>query len=81
MDSRHGFATQISFYKDRPILGCHFDIALMHKSHFLKSRQNATFWAKVGEMGVGKTGVGKRVSLIAGMEYGMKQWNGKWNGW
>ena len=21
-----------------------------------------------------------RVSLIAGMEYGMERWNGKWNG-
>ena len=55
MNSRHGFATQISFYKDKSILGCHYDIALMHKYHCLKSRQNATFWAKVGEMGVGET--------------------------
>ena len=22
----------------------------------------------------------KRASLIAGLEYGMEQWNGKWNG-
>ena len=22
----------------------------------------------------------RRVSLIAGLEYGMEQWNGKWNG-
>ena len=45
MNSRHGFATQISFYKDKPISGCHFDIALIYKYHFLKSRQNVTFWA------------------------------------
>ena len=42
MDSRHGFATQTSLYKDKPILGCHFGIALMHKYHFLKSRQTGT---------------------------------------
>ena len=37
MKSRDGFDTQTSFHKDKPILGCHFDIALMHKYHFLKS--------------------------------------------
>ena len=31
MNSRHGFDTQTSFYKDKPTLGYHFDIALMHK--------------------------------------------------
>ena len=38
MNSRHEFDARISFYKDKPILGCHFDVALMHKYHFLKSR-------------------------------------------
>ena len=35
------------FYTNKPISGCHFDIALMHKYHFVKSRRNTTFWAKV----------------------------------
>ena len=34
-------------------------------------------FGQIGEMGVGKTGVGKQVSLIAGMEYGMEWWNGE----
>ena len=33
------------------------------KYHFSMSRQNASFWSKVGEMGVGETGVGEQVPI------------------
>ena len=32
-------------HKNKPTSGCHFDIVLMRKYHFVKSRRNATFWA------------------------------------
>ena len=51
-ETHGGLDTQTSFYKEKAILGCHFDVALMHKYHFLKSRRNTTFSAKVGEKGV-----------------------------
>ena len=35
----------------------------MVKYYFSMSRRNATFWSKVGEMGVGETGVGEQVSI------------------
>ena len=40
-------------FKDKPTSGCCFDITWMPKCKFFRSRRNATFWSKVGEMGVG----------------------------
>ena len=48
------------FYKNKPISGCHFDIALMHKYHFVKSRRNAMFWAQVGSRRNGSRRNGSR---------------------
>ena len=30
-NSRCGFDTQLTFFKDKSTSGCHFDLALMHK--------------------------------------------------
>ena len=46
-------------FKDKPASECNLDMAVMAKYPFSMSRRNATFWSKVGKMGVGKTGVGK----------------------
>ena len=50
-------------FKDKPASECHLDMAVMAKYPFSRSRRNATFWSKVGEMGVGETGVGKQVPI------------------
>ena len=38
----------------------YFDITLMPKCNFFMCRRNATFWSKVGKMGVGEMGVGEQ---------------------
>ena len=40
-------------------LETHINCFTMVKYHFAMSRRNATFWSKVGEMGVGEMGVGE----------------------
>ena len=52
----------------------------IQKTHYKKCKSNRTSNAPILQSYSKNSGLFSWVSLIAGMEYGMEWWNGKWNG-